>query len=54
MADAPPEVSLEDQQLVARLRQGDSEAFALLYRRHSPAMQRLATAISGRPAVAAR
>lgn len=50
MADAPPEVSLEDQQLVARLRQGDSEAFALLYRRHSPAMQRLATAITGRPA----
>ena len=46
MAEASP----EDQQLAARLRQGDEATFAQLYRRHTPAMQRLAAAITGRTA----
>lgn len=53
MADMPPQNLQHELALLARMKQGDEEAFALLYRRHKDSVYRLALLYCGRPATAA-
>ena len=53
MTPMPPENPQHELALLARMKQGDEEAFAALYRRHKDAVYRLALLYCGRPATAA-
>jgi RNA polymerase sigma-70 factor (ECF subfamily) len=53
MTDMPPQDTQHELALLARMKQGDEEAFAALYRRHKDAVYRLALLYCGRPATAA-
>ena len=48
----PPQDPQAEYALLARMKQGDEEAFALLYRRHKDAVYRFALLYCGSPAVA--
>jgi RNA polymerase sigma-70 factor (ECF subfamily) len=53
MTGMPPQDLQHELALLARMKQGDEEAFAALYRRHKDAVYRLAMLYAGSPAVAA-
>jgi RNA polymerase sigma-70 factor, ECF subfamily len=53
MTGMPPQDPQHELALLARMKQGDEEAFAALYRRHKDAVYRLALLYGGSPAVAA-
>ena len=48
-----PDPAVSDDQLIARFRAGDQEAFTVCYRRHSPAVFRFALHMTGDRAMAA-
>ncbi len=53
MAPMPPQNPQHELALLAKMKQGDEDAFASLYRRHKDAVYRLALLYSGAPSTAA-